>query len=127
MTIKASATSNGTTNGLTNGLSNGSSGSLLGDFDFDKALLKFASEREHFLDDLSYSAGATVQKPPPMTSARANPRTDRLKIEESDTGLGMNGRRSPLRNVGGSIRRKISFRDMSSIRRQTSTVQRSCK
>lgn len=126
MTIKASAT-NGSTNGITNGLSNGSNGDLLGDFDFDKALLKFANEREHFLDDLSYSAGATVQKPPPMTSARPNPRTGRLKVEESENGMGMNGRKSPLRSVGGSIRRKISFRDMSSVRRQTSTVQRSCK
>ncbi|KAG4217757.1 hypothetical protein PC116_g33763, partial [Phytophthora cactorum] len=32
--------------------------SLFGDFDFDKALVKFAAERENFLEDLSFSAGA---------------------------------------------------------------------
>jgi len=93
-----------------------------GAFDFDKALLKFANERENFLDDLSFSAGATTQARPPMT----NPRADRIRVEESD-GLGVTGRKSPLRSVGGSIRRKISFRDMSSMKRQPSTVQRTSK
>lgn len=118
MTIKASGT---------NGTLNGSGPNLLGDFDFDRALMKFANERENFLDDLSFSAGATVQKPPPMTSARPNPRTDRLKVEEPESINGVNGRKSPLRSVGGSIRRKISFRDMNSVKRQSSTVQRSSK
>jgi hypothetical protein len=91
---------------------------LLGDFDFDKALVKFANERENFLDDLGFSAGAPIQKREPMT----NPRADRIRIEEGDI-LGSTARRSPLRSVGGSIRRKISFRDMNSMKRQPS-VQR---
>ncbi|TAQ86923.1 hypothetical protein B7494_g4763 [Chlorociboria aeruginascens] len=96
--------------------------SAFGGFDFDKALYKFATERENFLDDLSFSAGAPVQSRPPMT----NPRTDRLRIEEGDTlgSTGATGRRSPLRSVGGSIRRRISFRDMNSMKRQPSAVQR---
>lgn len=108
-----------------NGYSNGNGGSnLLGDFDFDSALMKFANERENFLDDLSFSAGAPVQKPPPMTHPAPNPRTDRLRAEDAESGT---GKRSPLRSVGGSIRRRISFRDMNSMKRQPSTVQRSSK
>lgn len=97
-------------------------GGALGDFDFDKALTKFANERENFLDDLSFSAGAPVQSRPPMT----NPRAERLKVEDGEMG-GTPGRRSPLlRSVGGSIRRRISFRDMNSMKRQPS-VQRTSK
>lgn len=114
MTIKAG---NGNSNG--NGSSN-----LLGDFDFDSALMKFANERENFLDDLSFSAGAPLQKPPPMTHPAPNPRTDRLRAEDAENG---SGKRSPLRSVGGSIRRRISFRDMNSMKRQPSTVQRASK
>jgi hypothetical protein len=82
------------------------------DFDFDKALLKFAAERENFLDDLTFSAGAKTQSRPPMV----NPRTEKLKVaEEGD----QSGRMSPLmRSIRGSIRRKMSFRDMSSVRKQ---------
>ncbi|KAK3304505.1 AEX-3 domain-containing protein [Chaetomium strumarium] len=80
------------------------------DFDFDKALLKFAAEREDFLDDLTFSAGARIQSRPPMV----NPRTEKLRAEDAD----QNGRKSPLRSIRGSIRRKMSFRDMSSVRKQ---------
>lgn len=80
------------------------------DFDFDKALLRFAAERENFLDDLTFSAGARVQSRPPMV----NPRTEKLKAEDGDP----NGRMSPLKSIRGSIRRKMSFRDMSSVRKQ---------
>jgi hypothetical protein len=80
------------------------------DFDFDKALLKFAAERENFLDDLTFSAGAKIQSRPPMV----NPRTEKLKAEDADA----SGRKSPLRSIRGSIRRKMSFRDMSSVRKQ---------
>lgn len=98
-------------------------GSNLADFNFDEALIKFANERENFLDDLSFSAGAPPQKPPPMT----NHRTERIRIEEGENNSPGLGKRSPLRNVGGSIRRRISFRDMSSMKRQTSSVQRTSK
>ncbi|KAK4154131.1 AEX-3 domain-containing protein [Chaetomidium leptoderma] len=80
------------------------------DFDFDKALLKFAAEREDFLDDLSFSAGAKIQSRPPMV----NPRAEKLRAEDADP----SGRKSPLRSIRGSIRRKMSFRDMSSVRKQ---------
>jgi hypothetical protein len=80
------------------------------DFDFDEALLKFAAERENFLDDLSFSAGAKIHTRPPMV----NPRTEKLKADDADA----SGRKSPLKSIRGSIRRKMSFRDMSSVRKQ---------
>ncbi len=80
------------------------------DFDFDKALLKFAAERENFLDDLSFTAGAKIQSRPPMV----NPRAEKLKADDAD----QSGRKSPLKSIRGSIRRKISFRDMTSVRKQ---------
>ncbi|KAK3315259.1 AEX-3 domain-containing protein [Apodospora peruviana] len=83
------------------------------DFDFDKALFKFAAERENFLDDLTFSAGAKIQSRPPMV----NPRTEKLKAEESEA----SGRKSPLRSIRGSIRRKMSFREMTSARKQPIT------
>jgi hypothetical protein len=98
----------------------GNGGGTLGDFDFDQALMKFANEREYFLDDLSFSAGAPVQKAPPMT----NPRTDRLRNEEGVSNGAGQAKRSPLRSVGGSIRRRISFKDMNSMKRQPSMIQR---
>ncbi|KAI0376155.1 DENN-domain-containing protein [Hypomontagnella monticulosa] len=89
---------------------------LLGDFDFDKALVKFAAERENFLEDLSFSAGAKTQSRPPMV----NPRAERIKADESS-----NGRMSPMKSIRGSIRgsirRKISFKDMNSVRKQPTT------
>lgn len=118
-------TTNGNTNGSTNGNTNGNNilglngfggGEGIGfdgfpaDFDFDKALLKFAAERENFLDDLSFSAGAKIQSRPPMV----NPRTEKLRAEDAD----LSGRKSPLKSIRGSIRRKMSFRDMSSVRKQ---------
>jgi hypothetical protein len=104
ITIKASSNGNG----------------MLTDFDFDKALLKFADERENFLDDLSFSAGV----PTPVRPLMINPRAERIRVEEGDV-LGVTAKRqSPLRSVGGSIRRKMSFRDMNSMKRQPSMVQR---
>ncbi|KAH6676076.1 dDENN domain-containing protein [Plectosphaerella plurivora] len=123
VTIRASQAPGSNANGTTNGgaPSNGlhgllpsDSGNLLDGFDFDTALLKFAAEREDFLDDLSFSAGAKLQARPPMV----NPRAERIKADEND----LAGRRSPLRSIErsikGSIRRKISFRDMNSSRKQ---------
>lgn len=97
---------------------NGNGLDTLSDFDFDSALIKFANQRESFLDDLSFSAGLPAQARPPMT----NPRADRIRIEDGDI-LGSTARRSPLRSVGGSIRRKISFRDMNSMKRQPSLIR----
>lgn len=109
------------TNGVCNGI-NGNGGTFtvgpdgfLVDFDFDKALLKFAVERENFLDDLTFSAGAKIQSRPPMI----NPRTEKLKVAED---MDQSGRISPLmKSLRGSIRRKMSFRDMNSVRKQPIT------
>ncbi|KAI1210614.1 DENN-domain-containing protein [Annulohypoxylon truncatum] len=90
-------------------------GGFLMDFDFDKALVKFAAERENFLEDLSFSAGAKTQSKPMV-----NPRTDKIKADEAS-----GGRMSPMKSIRGSIRgsirRKISFRDMNSVRKQPTT------
>lgn len=118
MTIKAlNINGNGE---VLEGVNRNGTGGGIADFDFDRALVKFANERETFLHDLSFSAGAPLQNRPPMT----NPRADRLRVEEQENGGSGAGRRSPLRSVGGSIRRRISFRDMNSSKRQPSTVQR---
>lgn len=93
---------------------NGHRGSLT-EFDFDTVLLKFACERETFLSDLSFSAGTVLQNRPPMTS-----KAERIRHDEPDTN-GTNGRKSPFGKVGGSIRRKMSFRDLGSLRRQPTT------
>ncbi|KAK5997040.1 DENN domain-containing protein [Cladobotryum mycophilum] len=99
-----------------NGSGNGEF-TLMGDFDFDKALWKFAAERENFLEDLSFTAGAKLQSRPPMV----NPRAERIRAEEAEP----SGKVSPLKSIKGSIRRKISFRDMNSMRKQPSTVRSS--
>jgi hypothetical protein len=108
-------------NGIPNGdgtIPGGSMGEflgLMGDFDFDKALLKFAAERENFLEDLSFSAGAKTQARQPMV----NPRAERIRADDADP----SGRVSPLKSIKGSIRRKISFRDMNSLRKQPSVAR----
>ncbi|KAL3960088.1 hypothetical protein ACCO45_005205 [Purpureocillium lilacinum] len=80
-----------------------------------KALFKFAAERENFLEDLSFTAGAKTQARPPMV----NPRAERIRAEESIP----SGRVSPLKSIKGSIRRKISFRDMNSMRKPPSSAR----
>lgn len=87
--------------------------------------MKFANEREHFLDDLSFAAGAPPKMPP--VAAPPPSRTQALKVEDAENST-PNSRRSQLRSVGGSIRRRISFRDMNSMKRQPSSAQqRTCK
>ncbi|KAL2833302.1 dDENN domain protein [Aspergillus cavernicola] len=84
----------------------------LDDFDFDHALLKFASERESFLSDLSLSAGAIT----PAARPRSRLRTQKIVSEESQpSGL--------LRSGIGSVRRHMSFRDMNSVKRQPSVAR----
>jgi hypothetical protein len=118
ITIKAlNINGNGEITEGVNGNGNGNGG--MADFEFDRALVKFANERENFLDDLSFSAGAPTHNRPPMT----NPRAERLRVEDQEN-IAAPGKRSPLRSVGGSIRRRISFRDMNSAKRQPAPVQR---
>ncbi|EEQ83583.1 dDENN domain-containing protein [Blastomyces dermatitidis ER-3] len=97
MTIKGSQSPNGL--------------SLLSDGDFDKALLKFAAERDSFLSDLSLSAGAVVANNRP----KPRPRTQKIVAEEVN----------PLKSSIGSVRRHMSFRDMSSMKRQPSLARQS--
>ena len=82
----------------------------LTDQDFDHALLKFAAERDSFLDELSFSAGTVVPHKPLM-----HPRAQ--KVVSEDSGL----------QKTGSLRRRISLRDLSSMRRATSVVNRACE
>lgn len=86
-----------------------------GDFDFDHALLKFASERDTFLTDLSLSAGAIT----PNTRPRSRVRTQKIVSEDSPSpgGSGL------LRSGIGSVRRHMAFRDMNSMRRQPSIAR----
>ncbi|KAL3480005.1 AEX-3 domain-containing protein [Aspergillus californicus] len=84
----------------------------LDDFDFDQALIKFASERDSFLSDLSLSAGAIT----PAARPRSRLRTQKIVSEESQpSGL--------LRSGIGSVRRHMSFRDMNSMKRQPSVAR----
>lgn len=84
----------------------------LEDFDFDKALVKFASERESFLSDLSLSAGAIT----PASRPRSRLRTQKITSDEpQQSGL--------LRSSIGSVRRHMSFRDMNSMKRQPSVAR----
>lgn len=78
---------------------------------FEKALRKFASERDCFLSDLNLSAGA-------VTSNRPKPRPRTQKITTEEVG--------GLKAGVGSIRRRIPFKDISSMKRQSS-VMRNCK
>ena len=83
---------------------NGTNGGL-NDADFEYALKKFAAQRDSFLSDLTLSAGAMVPSRP-----KARPKTQKIV---NDDGAG-------LKAGVGSIRRRISFRDMNSVKRQSS-------
>lgn len=85
------------------------------DFDFDQALLKFTSERDTFLTDLSLSAGAITTN----TRPRSRVRTQKIVSEDSPSQGG-----NLLRSGIGSVRRHMSFRDMNSMKRQPSTIAR---
>ena len=86
-------------------------GRLLSDTDFEHALKKFASQRDSFLSDLTLSAGAVVPNRP-----KARPKTQKIVNEDA----------AGLRSGVGSIRRRISLRDMNSTKRQSS-VKRQCQ
>lgn len=90
-----------------NGTNTNNNGGL-NDYDFDKALRKFASERDSFLSDLSLSAGAIMPNRP-----KPRPKTQRIVSEDSST----------IKSGVGSIRRRISFRDMGSMKRQSSVAR----
>lgn len=85
------------------------------DFDFDQALVKFASERDSFLTDLSLSAGAIT----PNTRPRSRIRTQKIVSEDSPS----QGGSGLLRSGIGSVRRHMAFRDMNSMKRQPSVAR----
>jgi hypothetical protein len=83
---------------------------VLSDVDFDKALKKFASDRDSFLLDINFSAGAVTQPGRP----RPRPRTQKIVAEDQGPGLS--------RGIG-SVRRHMSFREMNSSKRQSSMAR----
>lgn len=82
----------------------------LSDVDFDKALKKFATDRESFYLDINFSAGAVTQ--PGRQRPRA--KTQKIVTEEQPQGLS--------RGIG-SVRRHMSFREMNSAKRQSSIAR----
>ena len=114
MTIKGA--NNGGNNGGAGGPTSPRNSSFLdeaGNFDFDKALLKFASERESFLSDLSLSAGAIT----PNSRPRSRLRTQKIVSEDNASGGNL------LRSGIGSVRRHMAMRDMNSMKRQPSVAR----
>jgi len=87
------------------------SGSLW-DLDFDKALRKFVSERDSFIEEIQFNAGTLPQ----LSRPKARPKTQRIITDENQAGSLMSG--------VGSIRKRIST--MSSLKRQPS-LMRQCK
>ena len=90
---------------------NGTGAGGLNDTDFEHALKKFASQRESFLCDLTLSAGAVVPNRP-----KPRPKTQRVVSEDAQ------GPKSGI----GSIRRRLSSRNLNSAKRQSS-VKRQCR
>jgi DENN (AEX-3) domain/uDENN domain/dDENN domain/C1 domain len=83
---------------------------LVTDADFDRAMQKFANDRESFFLDLNFSSAATTKK-----STKSRRQTQRIIGEELSA--------VPNRTFG-SVRRHLSFKDMSSARRQPSMGRR---
>lgn len=79
--------------------------------DFEKALKKFASDRDSFFLDVSFSAGAVTQPSRP----KPRPKTQKIVVEDQP---------SPTLSRGiGSVRRHMSFREMNSAKRQSSVAR----
>lgn len=105
-TIEQNGTDSNRSSTTIKGIQVNGTGSL-NDYDFEKALRKFASERDSFLSDMNLSAGV-------VTPNRPKPRPKTQKIVNDDTGS---------KSAVGSLRRRISFRDMSSVKRQSSVAR----
>lgn len=83
-------------------------GGGLSDADFEQALRKFASERDSFLEEITFNAGGVPQQNRP-----ARPRPKPQRVINEDVGN--------LRSGVGSIRRRLST--MSSLKRQPSVAR----
>lgn len=87
--------------------------SLISEADFDKAMQKFATNRDEFYLDLTFQPS---EKSKPARS-KSRPKTQRIVAQDEPSPL------LPNRNFG-SIRRHLSFKDMSSAKRQPSMARR---
>ncbi|KAF1810211.1 DENN-domain-containing protein [Eremomyces bilateralis CBS 781.70] len=85
-------------------------GSGLSDEDFEHALRRFAAERDTFLEEIQFTAGAVA--PQPTTKPKPRPKTQRIISEDAPGGV---------RSSVGTLRRRIST--MSSLKRQPSTAR----
>ncbi|KAH7094763.1 AEX-3 domain-containing protein [Paraphoma chrysanthemicola] len=90
-------------------------GEGLSEQDFEKALRKFASERDTFLEEIQFTAGVAQQNRPTQTRPRARPQ--RVQQAGNEDGIG-------IRSGVGSIRRRISTMQ-SSLKRQSSVARQS--
>jgi hypothetical protein len=82
----------------------GNAGPGLNEVDFDNALRKFAAERESFLDEIQFSAGALPQ----VNKPKARAKMQRIFSEEA----------GGIKSGVGSIRRRLST--MNSLKKQPS-------
>ena len=85
---------------------------LISEMDFDKAMNKFATNRDDFYLDLTFNP---VEPAKPIRS-RSRQQTQRI-VSQDEPSAG------PNRNFG-SMRRHLSFKDMSSTKRQLSMARR---
>ena len=85
---------------------------LITDADFDNAIEKFTNDRESFFLDLNFNTATTTKK-----STKSRRQTQRIVGEE------LSASTVPNRALG-SVRRHLSFKEMSSARRQPSMAHR---
>ncbi|OQU96196.1 uDENN domain-containing protein [Cladophialophora immunda] len=86
--------------------------SLISEADFEKAMTKFATDRDAFYLDLTFHPNEST-KP---ARSKSRPKTQKIIAQDESTPV-------PNRNFG-SIRRHLSFKDMSSTKRQPSMARR---
>ncbi|KAK5063120.1 hypothetical protein LTR84_005196 [Exophiala bonariae] len=89
--------------------------SAFSEVDFEKAMKKFTTNREDFFVDLTFNP-TEVSVPAKPARSKSRPRTQKIVASEDPSSL-------PNRNFG-SIRRHLSFKDMSSAKRQPSMARR---
>jgi hypothetical protein len=109
LTSDSKTTSNRSSAATIKGVGGMIEGTTLNEVDFDNALRKFAAERETFLEEIHFSAGAV----PPVTK----PKKSKLKAHIIKGTEDLGGIKSGV----GSLRRKLST--MNSLKRQPSLMR----